>query len=498
MEIPLLNSKIKLNYNIPQMAFALSRHKHTSLVWGRGCGKSTVYGVRLKDCVYNLPRAKFAIPGETYKQLLTQTLPSTIQGLEMLGFKKDLHYFVGRKPPEKWKWQDAYEPPLTHESSIFFYNGFTAQMISLESDNGGRGINFDGAAADESGSLNREKLSNNVLAANRGNEHRFNKHWLHHSTLFVGTMPRTVSGRWFPDMEIKAKAEPKKYLHMIATSKMNAHNLPEDYFSTMMNDMTPDQYRAEILSIRPGKVEHGFYPDFSEAKHTYDASNENYLFGLEGNVTELMKETCRTDSDLRDDLPIDIACDWGAVINTMVCGQDATLGNEYKIISAFHVLSPMTLHDLANKFCDYYQMKLRKEVNFYYDHTAAYKDAARTTTFAEEMIKTITARGWRVNGTHIGQAAEHATKFLFFSIAHREDSSTRIPHLRYNKNNCKFLIVSILQAAAQEGKNGIQKDKRPERREGQRQEEATHYSDAHDTLIYAKFKHRLGTVGYMM
>lgn len=486
-----------LIYNLPQLLFAKSRHKLTSLEWGRGTGKSTVLATRIKDYAIQLPRAKIAVPGETYKQLLTRTLPSTIEGLELIGYKKDLHYVVGGRPPKQWRWKEAYQPPLDYHDCIIFPNGTTFQMVSLDTDSGGRGNNFDGVIGDEAASMNVVRLSNNVLAANRGNIDRFRNHWLHHAILFAGSTALTQSGRWFSELADAAKLDPDKCLHIIATSFLNQHNLGEEFFKTCMRLMTTMQYNAEILCLRPGHVENGFYPNFSEAKHCYDATNTNYLFGLNYDVKELRRETCKSDSDHRDDLAIDFACDWGARINTMVCGQPAPIGDEYRFISAFHVLSPMTLHDLATKFCDYYETKSRKYANFHYDHTAVYKDAARTTSFADEMTKALQARGWTVNRIYHGQAPSHKTKFLFWSIAHREDGSSRLPVFRYNKNNCSFLIVSIQQAGALEGKDGIEKDKRPERREGQKQEEATHYSDAMDTLGFFKFKSRLGSAGYV-
>ena len=492
-----MQTRYDLTYNIPQVAFALSKRKTTYLEWGRGTGKSTVFGIRLKDCVNQMPRAKIAIPGETYKQLLTQTLPSTIQGLEMLGFKKDLHYFVGRKPPEKWRWPEAYEPPLSYENSIIFYNGFTAQMISLENESGGRGINFDGAMGDETGSMDLTRLTNNVLGSIRGNEDRFKHTFLHQSKLFAGTTALTLKGRWFSEQVEAALKDPTNILHIKATSFMNAHNLGKEYFKTCLRMMTTIQYNAEIKCIRPDQIENGFYPNFSEEKHTYDSSNVNYLLDLEGNIGDGFKDNCRTDSDLRTDVPIDISCDWGVTINTMVCGQDKLFANEYRYINALHVLSPQTLTDLANKFCDYYEMHGRKEVNFYYDHTAVGKSAAGGLTYAAQMAKALRDRGWIVAEYYMGQAPYHRTKHLFWNQAFMEDGSDKLPAFRFNKNNCKFLIVSIQQAGATEGRDGIEKDKRPERRQSQRQEEATHYSDAMDTLAYFKFKHRVDGMGYV-
>lgn len=484
-------------YNIAQVAFFISQTKHTLLDWGRGTGKSTALAWRFKDFTYELPRSKVAVPGETYKQLLTRTLPSTIEGLELLGFKKNQHFFVGARPPRQWKWPEAYQPPLEYEGVISFYTGTTFQLISLETDTGGRGPNYDGVIGDEAGLMDSVRLSNNVLASNRGNMDRFNNHWLHHSTLFASSTPQTKKGRWFLDMKEEALKDPEKVRYIQAPSTLNRHNLGEEFFETCKRLMTDLQYNAEILCIRPESVENGFYPSFNEELHTYDASNINYLFGLGSNVNELKQNNCKSDSDLRPDTPIDIACDWGANFNCVVCGQDAVLGNEYKILNALFVKSPHTLRELAAKFCDYYATHSKKRVNFYYDHTAMFKDASRVTTFADEFTKCLIDRGWEVNRQYIGQAPSHASRHLFFDSVFRENGLRNLPKVIFNKNNCSNLIVSIQQAGALDGKDGIQKDKRPERKQNQRHEELTHFTDAFDTLVFFKFKHRTNRIGYV-
>lgn len=470
----------------------MSRRKQTYLDWGRGTGKSTVLAYRMKDFVYNLPRAKIAVPGETYKQLLTRTLPGTIEGLEMLGFRKNLHFFVGTRPPRHWKFAEAYQPPLDYEGVITFFNGTTFQLISLDTDSGGRGPNYDGVIGDEAGLMDATRLSNNVLASNRGNMDRYRNHWLHHSLLFASSTPQTLKGRWFLLQKQLAIEHPDEIMYLQVPSTMNAHNLGEEFFKTCMRLMTKTQYNAEILCIRPEKVENGFYPNFNEAIHTYAASNINYLFGLEGDTDRLKVNDCRTDSDLRPDYPIDIACDWGVNINCMVCGQDKQLGNEYNLINGLFVKSPETLKDLGNKFCDYYQPHARKEVNFYYDHTANYKDAARITTFADDMCQVLMDRGWKVNRHYVGQAPAHSTKYQFWAEVHKEDVTSRMPRIRYNKDNCAHLIVATQQAGGLDGAKGIEKDKRPERNPNVAQEEATHFTDAKDTLVFFKIKERLG------
>src|SRR5690606_26583641 len=102
--------KILLNPMQMIMEMAPQRVRVTQV--GRGGGKSTGAALDIKNLVYDMPRSKNFILSESYQQAYTRTLPSTIKALEMIGFKKDLHFFVGRTAPRSWKWELPYEPPL--------------------------------------------------------------------------------------------------------------------------------------------------------------------------------------------------------------------------------------------------------------------------------------------------------------------------------------------------------------------------------------------------
>jgi len=486
-----------ITLNVPQMIFATSKKKETYLELGRGTGKSTIIGWRMKDIVNFMPRSKTGIVGESYQQILTRTLPSTIEGLELLGIKKDLHYFVGRKPPKEWKFAEAYQPPLNYDNYIPFYNGAGFQLISLDNPNSGRGLNLDAVIGDEAVLFDVDKLGYNVLASNRGNIHKFKHTWLHHSLLFASSTPLTLRGRWFLNQEEKAKLSPEDILYLRASSLYNAHNLGKEFFKQNKRLLTDLQYNAEILCIRPGKVAAGFYPSFDEILHTINASNDDYLFGLEFDINRLREVDCRMDADLIRSMPIDLACDYGAKINTLVCGQPDYARNRFNVLNALFVKTPLTIMDLAKEFCKYYGSHAKKEVNYYYDHTAMYRDAVRTTTFADEFTKVLEANGWTVNRIYCGQAPRHDTKYIFFDIVFKEES-IQTPVIRINKFHCKNLITSIQQAGTVEGRNGIEKDKRPERHQNAVDEETTHFSDAFDTLIFFKYKDGLAQPGFFV
>jgi hypothetical protein len=75
-------------------------------------------------------------------------------------------------------------------------------------------------------------------------------------------------------------------------------------------------------------------------------------------------------------------------------------------------------------------------------------------------------------------------------------SEPNLPIVSLNKMNCKNLIVSIQQAGAIDGTNGIEKDKRSERNTNAVDEETTHFSDAFDTLVFFKYKDRMASSGW--
>jgi hypothetical protein len=486
----------QITLNLPQLLLSMAPQKHVTLEGGRGLGKSFIVSDRVKKFVEQMPRAKIAIPGRTYEQLLTRTLPSTISGLREFGFRKDFHYFVGGPPPKKWGWQEAYEPPLSYDYCLTFYNGTTFQLISLDKTESGRGFNFDGEIGDEAALFDYTKFQNNVLLSIRGNLEKFGHIPLHQSTLNVSTTPVSNKGRWFVQREELAKQLPKEYMHLIAPSRFNLKNLGEEYFRNLKRILLPRIYDAEIECLRNGASDKPFYNTFNVQKHTYMASNDRYLFSIVHDEKKLQEKHCKFDEDLIN-APIDIALDYNAAICWLVAGQMASR-DEYRVLKSFFVKSPKTLQDVVQEFCDYYQPHPTKVVNFLHDHTAVGKDAMRSTSFADEVCRVLVKNGWRVRRIYCGQAPRHEQKKIFFELAFLEQPNNNLPKIRLNQERCKELIVSIEQAGSVDGRDGIKKDKSSEKDDDIPDEEATHGSDAFDTLVYWKLGNGLQKQGYMV
>ncbi|MGY0037642.1 hypothetical protein [Pedobacter sp. NJ-S-72] len=201
----------------------------------------------------------------------------------------------------------------------------------------------------------------------------------------------------------------------------------------------------------------------------------------------------KKDADLNIRQPLDIACDWGAKIVCMEIGQE--FQHVFKVLNSLEVLHPFRIKHLAKKFDEYYEGYPTKVVTHHYDHTAIHEDASREISYAEELKQELTALGWRVHDNYIGQASRHHARYKLFGRVYAEDDPGTKP-VRINRTNCTNLVTSIEQAGTHENTKGHQKDKRPEQKESVKPEEATHHSDAHDTLYIGVFQMRLGHGDY--
>ena len=101
-----------LQFNRPQLRFVMSAPSSANSVWSRATGKSSKIAWLIHRIVTEMPRSCWGIVGSTYQQILTRTLPSTIASLERIGYYKDVHYFIGRKPPPSWGWPEPFQRPV--------------------------------------------------------------------------------------------------------------------------------------------------------------------------------------------------------------------------------------------------------------------------------------------------------------------------------------------------------------------------------------------------
>jgi hypothetical protein len=485
-------------YNFAQLLFVLCTQKIRILEWGRGTGKSTILARAIYDCVVQMPRSTGVMVAETYAQIKTRTLPSTIAGLEQHGIYKDIHYFVGKRPPASWNWNEPYEPPLDYSHCMYFWNGAVVVFVSQDGGSAsGRGLNVDWIVGDEAARLDEELFNTDVLLTNRGGQFKKaiypDDTWayykdcpLHHSITLATSTPVTAKGRWILKFEEQAILNPDKVAFLRASAEVNRQNLGDEYFENAKATMPDFLYNAEVRNIRITQIEDGFYPKLSEQRHCYNNFNHDYYRSLAFDT----KPTCLGDADLLLDQPLIVGIDWGANINCMVVCQSQ--GHEFRFLNNIYVKFPKTIDDLVDEFCDYYAGHQHKVMKLWYDPSGNNKNANSRVTFAQQVRERLVLKGWDVElMTKWNNQESHEVKYkLWINVLSGEDP--KYPAVSFNKSNCQELWISMTNAGAKQGvKASIQKDKSSERKKGFAQEHATHFSDAADVVIVGMFQHRM-------
>jgi hypothetical protein len=481
----------RIVFNIMQMIFSMAQQRIKVAQGGRGIGKSTLMAWDIKEIIYKLKLSKNFILGETYQNILTKTLPSTIDGLALLGFHKDIHYFIGRYPPKAWNWPECYNYPLDPKHSIFFYTGVVYDLLS--EDVSSRGANYASGLLDEGQNADQAYFEGNVMPTMRLKADKFKDNPYYRKISIYCSMPRIRKAEWIFNYEELAKSEPTKYFYISGPSSINRKNLPDDWFLDQKRLLLPSEYAIEIDNIRPQKVIGGFYPLFDDKYHSYTDFDNDYLEGIIDNNNGYSREhfaemNSLQDADVIQNQALEISMDYGAWFNGIVTGQESRTQNIFRFLSAMSIDDKERFEDLLTKWCTYYRFHQDKTVYYWYDQTAKDTDA-RTEQYPFIVGRVLKSFGWTVINMDIGQTPSPDDRYRFFGYAHKGDHPN-LPKFLYNRHHCKWLIVSMNGADIRQGKNGFEKDKRDEKIRTIDQRTTTHFSDAHDTLAVGKYGHR--------
>ena len=498
--------------------------KDTVLVGGRGIGKGIVHAAWNLRNMQRMPGSITGIVGANGKRVLTNTLPSMLIHWENWGFKRDLHWTVGRKPPQSWGWGKPLFEPENWENILSFYNGSIGYIISQDRSGTSNSHSYDALDIDEAKFINYDQLKDETLPANRGNKQHFGHHFFHHGMLISSDMPVTKKGSWFLDYEKKCDPElieviqgtvfeiwrlKKKIKGLHAEGKeiptymrsqlrtlnrdlcrmrsvavmykeyssiWNMQVLGEKWGNEMKRALPPLTFQTSILCKRIGIAKDGFYSSMTH-RHKYQASNFDYLDSLEYKFDKLKEPTCLADSDVDPSMPICIAFDFNRNINWLVAGQPQ--GSKLRVLKSFFVKYERKLPELVADFVKYYRHHKTKKVVFYFDSTAlgsnyAVNDQDFKWVIEHEFIK----QGWQVDAVYLGNPMGHSEKHL---LINRMFSGQANLMPMFNVENNDDLLISVQTAGVYNGG----KDKRGEKlaeTDEDRLESRTDGSDAFDTL----------------
>ncbi len=508
-------------FNDPQLYSLAMNTRDEVIVAGRGMGKGTIQAGRLMTNFQGMPGSMGGFVSPSVKRCLTNILPSMLIHLERWGFKRDLHYVVGKRPWKALHWKSPIFTPANWENTISFYNGSVCNIISQDRAGTSNSMSLDYIIIDEAKFINFEQLKDETFQANRGNEQYFHNFPLHHGMTITSDMPVTKKGSWFlsykddMDKELveaieglvyakwrakrQQKAMPsqadaiqkkidridaklsflrsKCLLYKEYTSIQNLALLGEEFIRRAKRDLPPLTFATSIMCKRIEISTDGFYGGMREDVNLYTAPNENVL-NLEALNDGAIPNDCRQDSDLDAQLPLIIAFDANANINWLVCGQVGKDG-KLRVLKSFFVKYERKIPELLDDFNDYYRYHRRRQVVFYYDATFVGNSyGTHSEAFYRMIITGLRRKGWNVKSKYIGKPMNHILKNDLINRMFRG----RAHHLvLINRDNNPDLLISITSAGV---KNG-QKDKSGEKlaeTEEDKLESRTDGSDAFDTL----------------
>jgi len=444
------------------------------LIAGRGFSKSFGNGIDVAKKVEVLPRSKGLFLGLTYTQILTNTLLPMKQAWEQyFGYLENIHYVIGRKPPE-W-FATPYQKPERYENVVTFWNGTTIVFGSFDRPQLLRGASYDWVIVDEALLIKKDQYDQIVIPSIRPTHPIFKGKPFHRQQSFTSSMPYGSHGAWLLDYEIRAKQHADEYFFIEGTSWHNRHILGDETIISWKKEMSKLQYLVEVMNKRVRNFGAQFYPSLNDRHWYIEDADYDYIDSLNLHNRDIKRDS-RWDKDCDPDLPLNISHDWGA-FNCLPIDQETR--QEIRFINAMHVYHPLIIDDLANRFCEYYKHHRNKIVYQWGDKSGNNKVGNAKKNNFEQFADILRADGWRVVRKKTGDV-EHMERSRFISKLHREEDP-RLPKIRHNATNCKDMRIALECAGMSAD---AKKDKGSETDRSVEPQHATHYTDAYDYRLY--------------
>lgn len=506
----------KAYLNKGQRAFRNFAPKSAVIVAGRRFGKSDgILGPVTQRNIQHMPRSAGAVYQVTFKQLFSRTIPSTLAFLDRYGFKEDIHYYIGKKAPKKAGFKEPHlKPRGAWDKVIHFYNGSIIHLLSQDVQFAANSLTLDWLEADETRSLNKTKLFEEVIPAISGAPGKFMGCPWHKGMTLVSDMPTSKQGQWVKDMEkimleeenMEVISAIKGQLFEIGQMQIKYHDLwdkfPDairrykhmeeelnflrshafmyfefdtienieivrpEYIAEMKRNLPPVIFYTSIMNKHITKLTNGFYSNLNES-HYYEACDESYLNNMRTKYDTLDVERisnsndCRQDSDIDTNQPLCISMDYNANINWVVTGQ--RVGHEARVLGSIYTKNEEKVRQVVRNWCAYYKYHLIKQVNYYYSQeaTAGSYAVEDGQMYCEIVVEELTKGGFFPNPVYMGAQWNQRKKHQIINDALRGDAELLIPKL--NRSNNQFLIPALEMAGVRKGYKGFEKDKSGEK-----------------------------------
>jgi len=502
-----------ITLNLPQMMVQMVQANTTLLLWGRGTGK-TVGGIGpwMARVAEAMPGHLGGLFGKDYETLEKNIMPKFIQGMEMVGYLRDQHYVIGKRPPSSWP--NCLYSLKKWDKTIAWHNGTVFQEVSLFNRGSANAFDFQSGVFDEVKFMDKNQLEDEVYPTFRGFDKIFG-----HKPEYLSKIYATdkygdyLELKWILDMRKtvdqkkvetvirlqlhlndlyaalatagRNKSKVESYIRRIkqrlqflrkdlvfvseASAVENQENLGRKWLADKKRTMGAYEFDVAILNEDPIRSENSFYPSLS---------NTN-LYNQERN-------------DYSPDKPFHVAMDYQHSVSPMCVVQSGKLSEEPKqsinFIDEFYTLHPKGLRECIEMFCVKYGAHRNKIIYYVFDTTAV-GERQSAKTYKDIVVTEFRTRGWNVVECFTGVPPEHYLKFEKMKqwMEGPEDQDKLI---RFNADTCVKTLISMQASGAVVERGKTKKDKKYElthRYPSIDQSETTHFSDCVDQLLWYFF-----------
>ena len=260
-----MEAKTKKYFTKAQQTAMLISANTEVILGSRRSGKShaRVGPTALRNAQY-MPRSCGGFVSSTFKQAHKRTVPAMLVGLQDLGYKRDVHYVLGRKPDKKLGFPRPYVEPDDWHDVLSWYNGSIMTILSQDVSMSANSMTLDYIIGDEARGLDFQKLKEDVFPANGGTQRYFSDCPWHHSILFTSDMPIGKQGSWLFDY--KDKMDPE-VIDIILALQAEKYQLLSDKMTQWGERKLKEIDAMSSFRRWPSIMPNGLYSRISTCRH---------------------------------------------------------------------------------------------------------------------------------------------------------------------------------------------------------------------------------------
>lgn len=327
--------------------------------------------------------------------------------------------------------------------------------------------------------------------------------------------PRQFAQLWNEIQRIRRKITPfvskNGVLFTLANAFDNLKQVGLAYLKNAKKEKPSISFLIEFMNFLFDRVENCFY-SINEAKQLYytgldDKKMLDLAVGSDYNFELLSVQSSAYDRDCNSSLPLEISVDWGSSISVMSVSQErnfdfnadvASQKTHQTFINEFFVKPDenknLLINELCSLFVNYYKNHANKSIHFYRDRYGDNRNpnVMHSKSYNQQAIDYLQKFGWEVlEFVHKGMEPPQSDKYNLWGNILNEDNDN-FPRVRFNAVKCKYTLISMNNAMVKDDNGKLVKDKSSERKSsGVLPEEATHFSDAVDKIIWTKFSEHI-------